>query len=133
MQTHVKVLAALFIVFGALGVLAALGLMAIFGGTMGIVGAAGDEEGRAIALPIIGLTGTLLTAFLLVLSIPGLVTGFGLLSYKNWARVLGIVLSALQLINIPFGTVLGAYGLWVLLSKETEQLFQETGPLVRGS
>lgn len=133
MQTHVKVLAALFIVFGALGVLAALGLMAIFGGTMGIVGAAGDEEGRAIALPIIGLTGTLLTAFLLVLSIPGLVTGFGLLSYRNWARVLGIVLSALQLINIPFGTVLGAYGLWVLLSKETEQLFQETGPLVRGS
>ena len=132
MQTHVKVLAALFIVFGALGVLAALGLMAIFGGTMGIVGAAGDEEGRAIALPIIGLTGTLLTAFLLVLSIPGLVTGFGLLSYRNWARVLGIVLSALQLINIPFGTVLGAYGLWVLLSKETEQLFQETGPLVRG-
>ena len=133
MQTHVKVLAALFIVFGALGVLAALGLMAIFGGTMGIVGAAGDEEGRAIALPIIGLTGTLLTAFLLVLSIPGLITGFGLLSYRNWARVLGIVLSALQLINIPFGTVLGAYGLWVLLSKETEQLFQETGPLVRGS
>lgn len=133
MQTHVKVLAALFIVFGALGVLAALGLMAIFGGTMGIVGAAGDEEGRAIALPIIGLTGTLLTAFLLVLSIPGLITGFGLLSYRNWARVLGIVLSALQLINIPFGTILGAYGLWVLLSKETEQLFQETGPLVRGS
>ena len=34
-----------------------------------------------------------------------------------------IVLSALHLINIPFGTVLAVYGLWVLLSKETESLF----------
>jgi hypothetical protein len=131
MQTHVKVLAVLFIVFGALGVLAALSLMAIFGGTMGIVGATGDEEGRAIALPIIGLTGTLLTAFLLIVSIPGLVTGFGLLSFKNWARILGIVLCAINLINMPFGTILGVYGLWVLLSKESEQLFQEPGTIVR--
>jgi hypothetical protein len=132
MQTHVKVLAALFIVFGALGVLAALGLLAVFGGTMGIVGASADDEGAAIALPILGLTGTLLTAFLLILSVPGLVTGFGLLSFKNWARILGIVLSALNLINIPFGTVLGTYGLWVLLSKDTEPLFHESGPVVRG-
>lgn len=133
MQTHVKVLAVLFIVLSALGVLTALGLMAIFGGTMGLVGATAQDEGAAIALPIIGLTGTLLTIFLLVLSVPGLVTGFGLLSYKNWARILGIVLSALNLINIPFGTILGVYGLWVLLNKETEQLFGRSGPLVPGS
>jgi hypothetical protein len=133
MQTHVKVLAVLFIVFGALGVLAALGLMAVFGGAMGIVGAtAPPDEGAAIALPIIGLTGTLLTAFLLLVSLPGLVAGFGLLSYRNWARILGIVLCAVNLIHIPFGTILGVYGLWVLLSKETEQLFQEPAQIVRG-
>jgi hypothetical protein len=33
------------------------------------------------------------------------------------------VLSALNLISIPFGTLLGIYGLWVLLNKETEALF----------
>ena len=36
-----------------------------------------------------------------------------------------IVLSAINLINIPFGTVLGIYGLWVLLTRETELLFRE--------
>lgn len=133
MQTHVKVLAVLFIVFSAFGVLGALGIMAIFGGTMGLVGATAQDEGAAIALPILGLTGTLLTIFLLVLSIPGLITGFGLLSFKNWARILGIVLSALNLIHVPFGTVLGVYGLWVLLSKETEQLFERPRPLIPGS
>ena len=32
-------------------------------------------------------------------------------------------LCALNLINFPAGTMLGIYGLWVLLSKETERLF----------
>ena len=36
-----------------------------------------------------------------------------------------IVLSALHLVNIPIGTILGIYGLWVLLSKETDLLFGE--------
>ena len=32
---------------------------------------------------------------------------YGLLKYRPWARVVGIVLSAINLINVPFGTVLG--------------------------
>ena len=123
MQTHVKVLAVLFIVFSALGVISAIGLMAVFGGAAGIVGSTAEAEDAAIALPIIGMTGGLLTAFLLLVSVPGLVTGFGLLSFKPWARILGIVLCAINLINIPFGTIFGAYGLWVLLNKDTERLF----------
>ncbi len=122
MQTHLKVLAVLFIVFGALGVLAALGLMAVFGVGAGIVGATGDPD-AAIAIPIIGITGVALTIFLLALSVPGLITGFGLLKLKPWARILAIVLCAINLINIPFGTILGVYGLWVLLNGETERMF----------
>lgn len=129
MQTHVKVVAVAFIVFGALGILAAVVIMAVFGGAAGIVGAAADAEEAAFALPIIGLTGTLLSMFLFALSIPGLVTGFGLLSWKPWARVLAIVLCAINLINIPIGTVLGIYGLWVLLNNDTERLFSTATPV----
>ncbi|HVL70117.1 MAG TPA: hypothetical protein VM364_22850 [Vicinamibacterales bacterium] len=122
MQTHVKVLAVLFIVLSALGVLAAVGLGAAFG-IAGMATAASDVEDAAMALPILGITGTVLTMFLLALALPGLIAGFGLLKYKPWARILGIVLCALNLINIPFGTILGIYGLWVLLNSETERLF----------
>ncbi len=61
---------------------------------------------------------------------PGLITGFGLLSWKPWARILGIVLCAIQLIHIPLGTILGIYGLWVLLNSDTERLFsnRQSGP-----
>lgn len=123
MDTHVKVVAVLFLVLGGLGVLGALGLMAVFGGAAGIVGMAAEGEEARVAIPIIGITGTMLTAFLLVISLPGVIAGFGLLAYKPWARILGIVLAALNLINVPIGTVLGVYALWVLLHRDSERLF----------
>lgn len=128
MQTHVKVVAVLFIVFSALGVLFAAGVAAMFG-IAGVAGAAADSEDAALALPILGITGGVLTIFILALSLPGLVTGFGLLSFKPWARILGIVLSAINLIGVPFGTILGIYGLVILLHKDTERLFAaNSGP-----
>lgn len=127
MATHVKVLGALYLVFSALALLAALFLLVAAGGAAGIVGAAAEPGDAAVAIPIIGLAGSALAVMLLVLALPGLLTGWGLLSYKPWARIVGIVLSALNLLNIPIGTALGIYGLWVLLSRDTERLFTGTG------
>jgi hypothetical protein len=123
METHVKVLGVLYIVLSALGIVAAVFMMLAFGLATGIVGAAADAHDAAIALPVIGIAGTALVIFLFMISIPGLVTGIGLLKYRPWARILGIVLSAINLIHIPFGTAVGVYGLWVLLNKQTEPLF----------
>ena len=50
-------------------------------------------------------------------------TGIGLLYFKPWARILGIVLSAIALLGFPWVTLLGIYGLWVLFNKDTERLF----------
>jgi hypothetical protein len=123
MQTHVKVLGVLYLAVSAFFLVGALFLILAAGGAAGIVGAAAEPEDAAIAIPIIGIAGTALAMFLGVFAIPGLVTGWGLLQLKPWARIVGIVLSAINLINIPIGTVIGIYGLWVLLSKDTEPLF----------
>ena len=126
MDTHVKVLGVLYIAFSALSLLAALFLLLAVGGAAGIVGVTAEPGDAAIAIPILGLAGTTLAFVLIVLALPGLVTGWGLISYKPWARILGLVLSVLNLLNIPIGTVLGIYGLWVLLNKDTERLFSRT-------
>jgi hypothetical protein len=123
MDTHVKVLGVLEIALSAFGLLGALVLMLVFAGAMSIVGAHPDGD-SALAIPIIGVTGMALVSFLLVLSIPGFIVGIGLLKRRPWARIAGIVLSIIGMTAIPVGTVLGIYGLWVLLSKETERLFQ---------
>jgi len=122
MDTHVKVLGVLEIAMSSFGLVGALGLMLIFGGAMGIVGASGDSD-ATFALPIIGITGMALVSFLLVLSVPGFIVGIGLLKRRPWARIAGIVVSILGMMAVPFGTALGIYGLWVLFSKETEALF----------
>jgi hypothetical protein len=127
METHVKVLGALQIAMGAFGLLSALILVFVFGGAAGVVGASGEPE-AAIALPLIGITGVALVTFLVVLSLPGIISGIGLFRLRPWARIAGIVLSILGLMMIPFGTILGVYGLWVLFSKDTERLFSPPAP-----
>ena len=127
METHVKVLGALNIAFGVLGLFGAIALVLIFGSAASIAGASGDPD-AAIAIPIIGITGMALVAFLVVLSVPGIIIGIGLLNLRPWARIAGIVVSILSLMLIPFGTVIGVYGIWVLFSKETERLFM-TAPV----
>ena len=133
MDLHVKILAkilaAFHIVFGLLGLVAALGILIVFGGMAGAAGfAAANEPDAWLAVPILSIIGSVLMLIALTLSIPGIIGGWGLLRGKNWARILMIVLSALNLINIPIGTLLGIYGLWVLLSKETELRFRAPSP-----
>jgi hypothetical protein len=122
MQTHIKVLGGLQIALGAMGLFGALVLIVVFGGVAGTVSANADAD-AAIALPIIGLTGMALVAFLVLFSLPGLIVGIGLLRFRPWARIAGIVMCILSLVMFPFGTAVGVYGLWVLFSSETEQLF----------
>jgi len=123
MTTHVKVLGVLYIVLSGLGLCAALFLALALGTAGGIVGQTASPEDAAVALPVIGLAGSALVILLLALSLPGLVTGIGLLKLQPWSRIVGIVLSAINLINIPVGTALGIYGLWVLLNRDTERMF----------
>ena len=59
-----------------------------------------------------------MAVFLLVLSAPGILGGYGLLKKYSWARVLVLILGALNLVNVPFETILGVYTFWVLLNED---------------
>jgi len=132
MQTHVKVLAWIHLVFGALGCVAGLIVFLIFSfvGRQVPISPMHDDSFFA-SIGLLGL-GTLLAGFCLLFSLPGVVAGYGLLNYRPWARILTLILCFLNLLNIPLGTVLGAYGLWVLLSTEGQQFYQEQAALSQG-
>jgi hypothetical protein len=125
MRNHVRILAYLHIVFGSLGVLCGLLVLLIFGGAGRLVGVTSpyDPDTWRVAIPVIGVAGLAICAFFMLLSIPGIIAGVGLLEFRPWARTLAIVLSAPDLLHVPLGTALGIYGLWVLLNAETERLF----------
>jgi hypothetical protein len=125
MADHVKILGILHVVYGILGTLAGILVMVIFGGLAGLVSIAARSGDALIAVPILGGIGAFIFVLLLALSLPGIVAGFGLIELRPWARMLTIILSALELMSVPLGTALGVYGLWVLLSPGAEQLFQQ--------
>lgn len=127
MRDHVRILGYLHIVFGALGILGAVAVLVVFGGIAGIVGLASNRDPDAlVAVPVLGILGAAIAILVLLLSLPGLIAGAGLLKFRPWARILTIVLSVLNLLNVPIGTALGVYGFWVLLRPDTEALFQRT-------
>jgi hypothetical protein len=125
MANHVKILGAIFIALSTISLFAALFLAMAVGTAGAIVGAAADSNDAAVALPIIGIAGSALVAFLVVVSLPGLIAGIGLLKMRPWARIVGIIVAILSLLNIPLGTIVGVYGLWVLFNKETEAILSD--------
>ena len=125
MESHVRTVGILHIIFGALGVFGAIVVLMVFGGLAAMVGMSADHD-AAVAVPILGGLGTIIGFFVLAISLPGLIGGIGLLKLAPWSRMLMIVISAIELLHIPVGTALGIYGLWVLTKPETEALFRRT-------
>lgn len=124
MDQHVKVIGAFHIIFGGVGLLGALLILLFFGGLSGLVALVGtDEPAAVLTLPFIQALGGVLFFFALAMSVPGVVAGFALLQYRPWGRVLALVLAVPGLLAFPFGTVLGFYSLWVLLSRDGRRLF----------
>ncbi len=125
MRKHIQLLGILNIIWGSFGLIAALIIMFIFGGAVGIIGMVSRHEPDAtIAIPIVSLIGSIIFFILLITSLPAIITGIGLLRMASWSRIVAIILSALHLFSVPFGTALGVYGLWVLLSRETMSFFE---------
>ncbi|HVR43161.1 MAG TPA: hypothetical protein VMS56_06895 [Thermoanaerobaculia bacterium] len=116
MEKHVQILAILHIVAGAILLLVGAGVFITLAG-------AGLLSGDPDAMAVTAVIGLFVGALLFVLSVPSIIAGMGLLRHRPWARVLTLVLAALQILNFPFGTALGIYSFWVLLNEQTTPLF----------
>jgi hypothetical protein len=107
-EKHIGILGMLHITWGAL---------VLFIGLMGFVffTGIGVLSGDATAMGILGLLGTLAAIFMGVVALPGILAGVGLLRRREWGRILALVVGFISIIDIPFGTALGIYTIWVLL------------------
>jgi len=120
MEQHVTFVGALHIGYNAFGILAAMAVFVLIVGGGLIGGLISEQE---IVIPITFFLGTAIAFWLVVVSVPGIIGGIGLLKYKSWARYLVLVLAILDLLNIPIGTAIGVYSIWVLAQDETAKMF----------
>ncbi len=123
MKTHVQIVAILHLVFSILGLLTGLGLalMMVIGGAV-----SGDETARLVTSGV----AVFFVGLFAVLSIPGIIGAIGTLKYRNWGRIVLIIVGIFNLPGIPIGTALGIYTLWTLLNSESAALFEGKEPPV---
>jgi hypothetical protein len=132
-RDHVKILGILNIIMGGVIALGGVIVLIFMGGIASIIAFSVQDlspvelEHARMSAPIFGIIGLVLGTFLLLLSLPSILGGWGLLKYKSWSRVLMIVVSVFHLLHVPLGTALGVYGLWVLLNEQTRQLLESGG------
>lgn len=116
LNTHVNVLGWVNIASGIFFLL--IGAFVFF-----LLTTIGAVSGEREALAILSLVGTFVAGLMVVLALPSMVAGYGLLKRKNWARVLAIILGVFNLMNFPIGTLIGIYTFWVLLQNEAREYF----------
>jgi hypothetical protein len=117
MDQHITILGVLHIAWGLLGVLAA---MIVFTTVVGGGMLSCDPEAMAIT----SIVGTSIAFCLLVPCLPGLIGGIGVLKYRQWARITLLVVGFINLLLVPFGTILGIYTIWVLMNIEVKDMFE---------
>ena len=116
MRTHIKIVGIVNLLYSAIGVLAAAGVL--LGGIF---------SSLATLNPIVLIVGTVTSAMIAIvigaISVFGLIAGFALLNHQQWARYVILFVSALRLFRWPWGTLFGGYSLWVLMHDDTRHLF----------
>ena len=118
LERHLHILGILWIVIGVLFLIPSIFMMSAGGLAHMFI------PGEAMVAHILGpFMLFLFGGTLLILAVGGILVGRGLMQHSPWARIAALILGVLALFHPPFGTVLGIYTLWVLLSGDAGQQY----------
>jgi len=129
MEKHVTLVGVLHIVYSSFGLIGAAVLFFLAGALRFILAHLyGNNIIDPMEVPpelmqfvpfILLIAGTIVA----LRSVAGIIGAIWLLKYREWARIFVLVLSFFSLLDIPLGTLLGGYSIWVLMKDETMRLY----------
>jgi hypothetical protein len=122
-REHVRLVGILWIAYSALHVVAGIAVIivaqTIFGNVIHVQH--GPPPEVAVWLrPLLTVVGWLILAK----AAAGFLAGWGLLQREDWARTVALVMGFVALLNVPIGTALGIYTLWVLLPSQSDDEYK---------
>ena len=117
-QEHVHLLGILWLAMSAFNAVGGLILLVLANTLFAHL----HEMGAPPEVPTGFLQSLLTTIGIIILAkaVCGFFAGWGLMHREPWARVAAIVLAFISLFNIPFGTAIGVYTMWVLLPGQSQ-------------
>jgi hypothetical protein len=128
MKRHADFLGVLYLAWGAIFALVGFAGLALAAGAFAIArGGAPVSVGSEFAAGLTALTLGLIALLALLFGVLHLWIGTVLRQYRPWARLLALALAVINLVLFPFGTALGGYAFWVLLTEEGRALYVPPG------
>ena len=121
MATHVDFVGVLFVVWGVLTALVGLSTLALGVGAASLAASANRPGGVAVGLTAVAFIALAIIA--IVWGVGHVVIGVFLRRRQHRARLVALLVGSIDLLLLPYGTALGCYALWVLLSERGKALF----------
>ncbi|MGA7908801.1 MAG: hypothetical protein WCA16_15435 [Candidatus Sulfotelmatobacter sp.] len=115
-REHLQLVGILWYAVSAINAVGGVGLYII----ANTLFAEGKGVGPGFLHPLLMVIGI----FVLIKAALGFFAGWGLMERERWARILALVLAFVSLFNVPFGTAIGIYTLWVLLPAQAEEEYE---------
>jgi len=122
-ERHVRLLGILASIWGALATLVGLSMLLLAIGALALVG---DPDAEAVSFAA-GLTAAVFVSigvFSLLWGMAHIWVATLLRRLSPLGRVVMLALAVANLLVFPFGTALGAYALWILLTDDGRRLFE---------
>jgi hypothetical protein len=122
LRSRISLLGVLFMVWGVLTILVGASTLALGVAAAALINSAGGTGGFAAGLT--AATFTVLAIIAILWGVGHIVVGSPLRRQRRWSRHAALMLGAVDLLLLPYGTALGVYTLWVLLRDDAKRLFE---------
>jgi hypothetical protein len=126
MAPQVDFLGVLFIVWGLLTTLVGMSTLALGVGAFALITSAGRGGASSqVAASLTAALFTTLAAVAIIWGVAHIAVGVPLRRHRPWARMMALMLGSVDLVLLPYGTALGIYALWLLLSEQGKAIFEQ--------
>lgn len=126
MKRHADFLALLYLAWGGIFALVGLAGLALMAGAIAIARSHGPVAAPSdFAAGLTAITLGTLAVLALFWGVLHLWLGAALRRYRPWARLAALGLAVINVVLFPFGTALGGYACWVLLTEDGRKLFED--------
>jgi len=122
-KTQVDFVGILFIVWGLLTTLVGVSTLALGIGAVAVIASAARGGGADVAAAVTAAAFTALAIIAMIWGAAHVVVGVPLRRHRPWSRLVALMLGAVDLLLLPYGTALGVYAIWILLNEDAKKMF----------
>jgi hypothetical protein len=118
-EDHNKAVGICHLAYGGLSALMMILMLFFIGAILGLLAADRPPVGLLMFMLFF------IMAWSLILTLPSLIAGYGILKHKSWARPASIVAAVMETMSFPIGTAVAVYSFWFMFSEAGKAMYDK--------